>query len=287
MHTRIAPTPSGYLHAGNGAAFVLAWKLAREAGGRLLLRIDDLDTERVRPEYVEDIFKTLHWLGVDWDEGPRNVEELMSTWSQHLRLARYQELVEQLREGGHLYACTCSRKEIQERTGSGDYDGHCRMLGLPFDHPGSSWRLKLPRTGKVTWRTWPDGKPHKAALYMPDPVIRQRNGRPAYQIASLVDDVRFGIDLVVRGADLLDSTAIQLYLAEMLGLRSFTGALFLHHALVLGPGGMKRSKSHGADSLMEARKEGEDPLKIHQLADELLREALGSGSDALSERPHG
>jgi len=271
MHTRIAPTPSGYLHAGNGAAFVLAWKLAREAGGKLLLRIDDLDAERVRPEYVEDIFETLHWLGVDWDEGPGNAAELKSRWSQHFRMARYMELVDQLREGGHLYACACSRKEIQDRTGSGDYDGHCRTLGLPFDHPDCSWRLMLPNTGKVVWHTWPDGKPHEAALNMPDPVIRQRNGRPAYQIASLADDVRFGIDMIGRGEDLLASTAVQLHLAGLLGLEAFHKAFFLHHSLVLDPHGAKRSKSHGADSLWAARKAGEDPMEIHRLADELLR----------------
>ncbi len=275
MQTRIAPTPSGYLHAGNGAAFVLAWKLAREVGGKLLLRIDDLDAERVRPEYVGDIFETLHWLGVDWDEGPRNAEELKSTWSQHLRMARYRELVDQLREGGHLYACTCSRKDVQDRRGSGDYDGHCRTLGLPFDHPKCAWRLMLPRAEKVTWRTWPEGKLHEAAMDMPDPVIRQRNGRPAYQIASVADDVRFGTDLIVRGADLLDSTAIQLHLAGLLGLEAFSNALFLHHPLVLDASGAKRSKSHGADSLLAARKAGEDPMGIHELADKLLRVALG------------
>lgn len=274
MRTRIAPTPSGFLHSGNGAAFVLAWKLTREAGGKLLLRVDDLDAERVRPEYVEDIFETLHWLGVDWDEGPRDPEDLKNSWSQHLRMARYQELVEQLREGGHLYACTCSRKEIHDRTGSGDYDGHCRRLGLPFDHPDAAWRLKLPRFGQVSWCTWPEGKPHEASLEMPDPVIRQRNGRPAYQIASLADDVSFGMDVVVRGADLLDSTAIQLYLARLLGIGAFGKAHFLHHPLVLDTSGAKRSKSHGADSLRAARKEGEAPRKIHDLADELLRAAL-------------
>ncbi len=273
MHTRIAPTPSGYLHAGNGAAFVLAWKLARKAGGKLLLRIDDLDMERVRPAYVEDIFGTLRWLGVDWDEGPRNAEELKNSWSQHLRMARYRELVEQLREDGHLYACTCSRKDVQDRTGSGDYDGHCRTLGLPFDHPDCSWRLKLPRTGKAAWRTWPDGKLHEAALDMSDPVIRQRNGRPAYQVASLADDITFGIDTIVRGADLLDSTAIQMHLAGLLGLDAFSKALFLHHPLVLDTSGAKRSKSHGADSLLAARTAREDPMEIHRLADALLREA--------------
>jgi len=274
MKTRLAPTPSGYLHAGNGAAFVLAWKLAREAGGKLLLRIDDLDAERVRPEYVADIFDTLHWLGVDWDEGPRNAAELQSTWSQHLRMARYGELVEQLREGGHLYACTCSRKDVQDRTGSGDYDGHCRHLGLPFDEGECAWRLKLPEAGTVSWRTWPAGKLHEAALDMPDPVIHQRNGRPSYQIASLADDVDFGIDLVVRGADLLDSTAIQLYVAKLIGLEAFGRTRFLHHPLVLDANGAKCSKSQGAGSLRAARMAGEDPRSIHQLADRLMREAL-------------
>ena len=274
MHTRIAPTPSGYLHAGNGAAFILAWKLAREAGGKILLRIDDLDAERVRPEYVEDIFETLHWLGVEWDEGPRNTEELQSSWSQHLRMPRYQELVEQLREGGHLYACSCSRKDKHDRTGTFDYDGHCRTLGLPFDHPDCSWRLRLPRAEKVTWHTWPEGKLQEASLDMPDPVIRQRNGLPAYQVASLSDDVQFGIDLIVRGADLHDSTAIQLYMAGLLGLEAFSKALFLHHPLALDASGAKRSKSHGADSLSAARMAGEDPQTIHQLADRLLRETL-------------
>lgn len=275
MHTRIAPTPSGHLHAGNGAAFVLVWKLARETDGKLLLRIDDLDAERVQPEYVEDIFETLDWLDVDWDEGPRNTEELKNIWSQQLRMVRYHELVEQLREGGHLYACTCSRKVIQDRTGSGDYDGHCRRLGLPFDHRDCSWRLKLPRKGKVTWRTWPDGKPDEAALDMPDPLIRQRNGRPAYQIASLADDVRFGIDLIVRGADLRESTAMQLHLAGLLGLEAFSNVLFLHHPLVLDTSGAKRSKSHGSDSLLAARMAGEDPTEIHRMADILLRDTLG------------
>ncbi len=274
MHTRIAPTPSGYLHAGNGAAFILAWKLAREAGGKILLRIDDLDAERVRTEYVEDIFETLHWLGVDWDEGPRNAEELKSTWSQHLRKTRYQELVEQLREGGHLYACSCSRKDKHDRTGTFDYDGHCRTLNLPFDHPDCSWRLRLPRDEKVSWRTWPDGKLREAALAMPDPVIRQRNGFPAYQIASLADDVQFGIDLVVRGADLRDSTAIQLYLASLLGMEAFMHAHFLHLPLVLDANGVKCSKSHGSDSLSAARLAGEDPRTIHQLADRLISEAI-------------
>lgn len=277
MKTRIAPTPSGYLHAGNGAAFVLAWRLAREAGGQVLLRIDDLDAERVRPEYVEDIFATLRWLGVDWDEGPQNPEELQLRWSQHLRMAEYAAMVRQLRAGGHLYACTCSRREVAARTGTGVYDGHCRERGLPMDLPERAWRLRMPREGQVEWRTWPDGVVRHAPLDLPDPVVRQRDGRAAYQVASLCDDARFGISLVVRGEDLLPSTAVQQYMAMLLGMQSFRQALFLHHPLVLDEQGRKRSKSQGAASLREVRMRGGDPAGVLQLAGALLERTLARG----------
>lgn len=277
MKTRIAPTPSGYLHAGNGAAFVLAWRLAREAGGKVLLRIDDLDAERMRPEYVEDIFATLRWLGVDWDEGPQGPVELQHRWSQQLRMAEYAALVRQLREGGHLYACTCSRKEVAARTGTGLYDGHCRGRGVPMDLPGRAWRLRMPRDGQVEWRTWPDGAVRHLRLNLPDPVVRQRDGRPAYQVASLCDDVRFGISVVVRGEDLLPSTAIQQHLAALLGIGSFRQVLFLHHPLVLDEQGRKRSKSSGAVSLRELRMQGGGPAPVHQLAQVLLERAVAPG----------
>lgn len=275
MKTRIAPTPSGLLHAGNGAAFVLAWQLAREAGGKLLLRIDDLDAERVRPAYVEDVFATLHWLGIDWDEGPRDPEELVKAWSQHLRMARYQALLEQLRAGDHLYACACSRKAVRERAGALEYDGHCRNRQLPLDQPGLAWRLRLPVQERVAWRTWPQGAWREYGLDLPDPVVRQRNGRPAYHIASLADDVQFGVDFIVRGEDLLPSTAIQVYLARLLGLDAFGCARFLHHGLIRDAQGVKRSKSHGADALQASRAEGASPKEVHALADRLRTAALG------------
>ncbi len=266
MKTRLAPTPSGFLHAGNGAAFVLAWTLARQAGGHVLLRVDDLDAERVRPAYVQDLFDTLAWLGLDWDEGPADPLDLVRTWSQHHRMGRYLALVEELRAAGHLYACTCSRKMVENRGCGGDYDGHCRLLEKPFETPGCTWRLRLPLGGKVAWRTWPGGDLHQADLALADPIIRQRNGRPAYQITSLADDVHFGVDSVVRGADLLPSTAIQMHLAELLGLEAFKEVLFLHHPLVVDSNGEKQSKSKGADSLRAFRLAGGDPQQIHQLA---------------------
>lgn len=270
MKTRLAPTPSGFLHAGNGADFVLAWKLARRNGGQVLLRIDDLDAERVRSEYVQDVFDTLQWLGLDWDEGPADPMDLARSWSQQHRVPRYRALMARLRAEGHLYACTCSRSEVQQRTGSTAYDGHCRDRGAPMDTPDCAWRLRLPRGASVAWHTWPEGKLRETSLDLPDPVIRQRNGRPAYQIASLADDVHFGVDTIVRGRDLLPSTAIQQYLAKLLEMPTFGKALFLHHSLVLGPSGEKRSKSKGAGSLRAIRLAGGDPMEVHRLARKLL-----------------
>ncbi len=274
MKTRIAPTPSGYLHAGNGAAFVLAWMLAREAGGRVLLRIDDLDAERVRPEYVEDIFRTLAWLGIDWDLGPRDGRQLAESWSQHLRLGEYNALLGELRAEGHLYACSCSRKEVEARGCNREYDGHCRNRGLDLNSPGVAWRLRIPCKGTVNMPVWPSGDIRQLELDMPDPVLRQRNGRPAYQIASLSDDLRFKVDLVVRGADLLPSTLVQLCMADLLGRQAFGKAVFLHHALLTGPAGGKLSKSAGAESLRHWRDNGKGPEEVHALAGRLRQLAL-------------
>jgi glutamyl-tRNA synthetase len=112
LRTRIAPTPSGFLHAGNAVNFLITHELARAARGTLLLRIDDLDAERARPEYLDDIFRSLEWLGIDWDEGPTGPEDFLRNWSQRSRIERYSELLLGLRKGGHLYACECSRKAV-------------------------------------------------------------------------------------------------------------------------------------------------------------------------------
>ncbi|MGV9012147.1 MAG: glutamate--tRNA ligase family protein [Flavobacteriales bacterium] len=274
MRTRIAPTPSGFLHAGNGVAFVLAHELARQEEGSLLLRIDDLDQERVRTDHVEDIFRTLEWLGITWDEGPRNGMDLASTWSQQHRLDEYHELLNELRATGNLYACTCSRKDLMDRTGSTEYDGHCRNRGLDPDTPGISWRLRLPAGGKVDMKTWPSGETEKLTLDQGDPVLLQRNGRPAYHIASLVDDLRFQMDTIVRGTDLLASTAVQLHIAELLGLSAFHAVRFLHHPLLPDGNGAKLSKSGGSASLRHKRENGQTPEAIHVLAAQFLARFL-------------
>jgi glutamyl-tRNA synthetase len=269
IRTRIAPTPSGLLHPGNGAAFVLTWKLARQAGGTILLRIDDLDAERVRAAYVEDIFRTLEWLGIDWDEGPTGPADLEARWSQQHRTERYLEAVERLRATGHLYACRCSRTELTHCA--------CRTAGLGLEADGVTWRLDLQAAPAVPMRRWPGTPvPLEPSRLMPqDPVIRQRNGRPAYQVASLVEDLDHRIDLVVRGEDLLPSTACQLYMAHLLNEPRFGQATFVHHGLLTDVQGAKLSKSQGAGSLQAMRAQGVDPQRIHALADRLLEAVLG------------
>lgn len=272
--TRIAPTPSGLLHAGNGAAFVLTSQLARDHGGHVLLRIDDIDVERVRKDYVQDVFDTLAWLKVKPDAGPKDGADLQRNWSQQLRLPSYQALLDQLAEGGHLFACTCSRKDLASC--------RCRQQEGGLEDPEATWRLRVPEGRKVSFQGWPQA-PRAVDLYkvMPDPVLRQRpvgpgsTGRPAYQVASLADDVHFGIDLVVRGNDLLPSTACQVYLAELLGLGAFTRTTFIHHALLADERGGKLSKSQGAGSLRAMREQEEGPELILGLA-HYLRQELGA-----------
>ncbi|MEO7424697.1 MAG: glutamate--tRNA ligase family protein, partial [Fibrobacteria bacterium] len=148
MKTRLAPTPSGFLHAGNAWSFVLTWLLARSQGGTVRLRIDDLDTARFRDGYGEDIFASLRWLGLDWDTGPRTVAEVKGIYSQQSRLGKYRAALEALagREeaGGPLiYACACSREQVKRAAGAsgrpGVYPGTCRDKAIAwrenFGHP--------------------------------------------------------------------------------------------------------------------------------------------------------
>jgi glutamyl-tRNA synthetase len=272
LRTRIAPTPSGLLHPGNGASFVLAWKLARAAGGTVLLRIDDLDEERVRPAYVEDVFRTLDWLGITWDEGPQGPSDLDREWSQRYRMERYQALLEGLLPLGVVYACTCSRSLLATCT--------CRSKALALDGPEVTWRLSLQDAGPVRMTCWPPGvRMLLPGELMADPVLRQRSGRPAYQVASLVDDLQYGIDFIVRGEDLLPSTACQLFLAELLGKVAFSGVPFVHHRLLTDALGNKLSKSQGAGSLQAMREQGALPEAVHQLVDELLADLVRQAED--------
>lgn len=282
--TRIAPTPSGYLHVGNGLSFVLTWVLARAHDGQVLLRIDDLDRQRYRPEYVEDIFATLDWLGLDYDLGPTGPDDFEANFSQLHRLGLYGELLEQIREAGLIYGCTCSRKRIRMTAIDGNlYDGHCRTASIPLAREGVAWRALLPPQASIRFKEWPGNSWQTKDLRrgMGDFVVRKKDGFPAYQLASLADDYHWNINFVVRGEDLLWSTAAQYWLAERLKIESFTQATFWHHRLILDDSGEKLAKSKGANALRSWRETGKEPTDIYRIAAQILDLPIEAG-DSLS-----
>ncbi|MGL5892279.1 MAG: glutamate--tRNA ligase family protein [Bacteroidia bacterium] len=242
FRTRIAPTPSGFLHSGNIYSFRLTAQLAAEIGAEILLRIDDLDAARKRPEYVENIFETLHKLGINWQLGPQTPDDFENNWSQHLRLPLYNELLHKLRQHSKLvYVCTCSRRELTASNGN----CNCKNNNLPFDTPDAAWRAAVEPGTVISFSDMQRGKVEiDLAQAAGDFTVRRRDGIPAYQIASLADDVHFGITHIVRGEDLLASTAAQLFLAQKLGLDSFLQNSFLHHSLITDENGQKLSKSN-------------------------------------------
>lgn len=257
LRTRIAPTPSGYLHLGNALSFAITWALARQQQGTLILRIDDLDNARFRHKYLQDIFDTLQFMGLDYDEGPADAADFLKRYSQHLRLPRYHALLQQLAEKRLIYACSCSRKQLSTIKAKAGALHTCRHENLPLQMPDLAWRIRVPEATEVNFR---DLLLQRCTvnLYkeMPDFVVRRKEGLPAYQIASLADDMEMGVNLVVRGEDLLTSTAAQLFMAKQLNAEAFMKTDFVHHPLLLEATGWKVSKSHGSLSVREMRKGG-------------------------------
>ncbi len=250
VRSRLAPTPSGKLHVGNACAFVLTWVLTRQANGHLHLRIDDLDAARSRPAYVEDIFRTLDWLGLDYDAGPQSPDDFYRHHSQQHRRDAYADTLAQLRP--YLFACTCSRRQVQAQSSDGTYPGTCRARSLSLAQPGVAWRFRTDARPVVLDDAWQGTLHWPLAADTRDPVVRRRDGLPAYHIASLTDDRDLDINLVVRGADLLASTALQIRLAEHLGWTAPTRIRWLHHPLLTDAHGQKLSKSQGAPDLRQA-----------------------------------
>ncbi len=263
FHTRLAPTPSGFLHLGNAFNFILTWKLARMAGGSVRLRIDDADQEKVHAPFVEDIFRSLEWLGVDWDVGPTGPDDFHANWSQRLRYDRYRSVIDDLRTAGELFACMCTRKEIRDASPDLTYPGTCVGKGLPFGAPDIAWRL------------------HAADAAVPFPIIKQKNNAPAYMLVSVVDDVDHGITHIVRGADLLSATRTQGVLANRSAwLAPFNRIVVHHHPLLLDEAGEKLAKSAGSTTLASMRERGEDAQRIHSMVERYLEAGSPAFSDA-------
>lgn len=255
LRSRIAPTPSGYLHPGNAFNFVLTWLWVRKAGGMLRLRIDDLDTPRSRPEYIEDIFRSLLWLGLDWDEGPQS-PDAQEQFSQLQRCGRYNEILGSLAASGKVFACRCSRSALAHG------QCRCREEMTALNDTDCAWRLETGNSPVCV----NDARSGLILVNLNDEmenfIVRRRDGKAAYQVASLADDIDFGINLVVRGSDLLDSTAAQLYLAAVIKEESFPKCVFYHHRLLTDSNGNKLSKSEGANSLKAMREAGIKPEKL-------------------------
>lgn len=234
---RFAPTPSGYLHFGSLIAALASYLDARSAGGRWLLRMEDLDPPREVPGAQAAILKTLEDYGFAWD-GP--------VVRQSERLARYGEVVERLREQGLAYACTCSRKQLEGF--SGIYPGFCREAGQePRD---AAIRLRVPEREYAFVDRVQGAFAQHLGREVGDFVIRRRDGLYAYQLAVVLDDAWQGVTDVVRGADLLDSTPRQLYLQELLGLPR---PRYLHVPLVVQTDGHKLGKSYRSPPLPAER----------------------------------
>lgn len=240
--TRIAPTPSGFLHPGNAVNFVLTSWLAKQHRGRLLLRIDDMDAARVRPEYVDDVFRVIEWLGLDVDAGPSDAEQFRRDFSMGHRTDYYRLAVGELASAGAaVFACRCSRRDLAGHA-AGRYPGSCRDADLAWIGGETALRVAVPAPCPISVA----GREVDLAAAMGDFVVWRRDDLPAYQLASVIEDRDLGVNAVVRGLDLLPSTAAQLFLAPMLGAGTLASADFRHHGLIDGAPGVKLSKSTGA-----------------------------------------
>ncbi|MCC2547622.1 hypothetical protein LJY25_14295 [Hymenobacter sp. BT175] len=269
---RLAPTPSGFLHLGNAVNFVLTWLLVRRAHGQLHLRIDDLDRPRLRPAYLENIFETIRWLGLDYDTGPGGPTDFEQQYSQLRHLNEYEAFLQQLRQKpGLLYACTCSRTQLLARAAHTTAD--CCNQEQAWADPQAAWRARLPPNLVVQF---PDLWHGPVSVTLPevmgDFVVRKKDSSPAYQIGSILDDLRLGTTLIVRGHDLLPSTAAQLFLAgQTPETAAYARTQFIHHPLLTTPAGQKLSKSQQQAGDRGIIDEADSPRVVYEAVARLLR----------------
>lgn len=263
--SRLAPTPSGYLHLGNAFSFILTWLLVRRLEGKLQLRIDDLDSARLKRDCLEDIFLQLEWLGLEYDSGPQGPEEHLKHYSQSLKIEDYRETLSSLRELRSLYACQCSRKQYLAISEDGLYPKTCRDKKLDLDQPEITWRFKS-ESEALSDTLFFEGSSEEDSSSKPlgDAVLLRRNGIPSYQIASLVDDMKNRSTLIVRGIDLYPSSLFQQTVAEKLGWATFSEICFVHHSLLKDSTGKKYAKSEGAYSLKDLKQENSDPGFVYR-----------------------
>ena len=262
--TRFAPSPTGYLHIGNLRTALFNFLITRQKGGTFILRIDDTDQERSKQEYVDAIQEDLEWLGIEWDRVER----------QSTRLDRYEEAAQQLRDMGRFYECFETPTELdlkrKKQLNMGKppvYDRSALELSdaekdaLRAERGQGHWRFKLDHA-RIDWTDGILGDRSIDAASVSDPVLIRADGQFLYTLASVCDDMDYGITHVVRGSDHVTNTATQIQIIEALG-----GAVpeFAHHSLLTGPQGEGLSKRLGSLSLRDFRAQGIEPMAILSL----------------------
>jgi glutamyl-tRNA synthetase len=257
---RLAPSPTGALHLGNARTFLATWLRARQAGGALVLRIEDIDGPRVKAGADAALLEDLRWLGLDWDEGP---------FAQTERLALYAAALERLRARGLAYPCVCTRREVEEAASAPHgpdgprYPGTCRARAPGDAAAGAgrepAWRFAVEPEDVLVRDLFAGERAFQVDDAPGDFVVAKAGGGPAYQLAVVVDDAAMGITEVVRGEDLLPSTPRQLLLYRALGLEA---PAFVHLPLVIGDDGRRLAKRHGDTTLAAFRRAGAAPERI-------------------------
>lgn len=280
--SRFAPSPTGRLHLGHAFSAVLGFAAARAAGGQWLLRIEDIDTGRVRPAFADAIRVDLDWLGLMPDG---------AVMVQSARRPAHLDLLAGLRARGLLYPCRCTRADIARAASAphaGEtvrYPGTCRGAGV--DPAGAAWRLDLAATGLTLVQGWLDlaaGPRQGDAGAGGDPVLQRKDGAVAYHLACVADDAAQGVTLVTRGEDLAEATPLQRLLQQLFGLPE---PAYLHHPLLADEGGQRLAKRDQAATLAALREGGADPVELRarmlrQSAPLLARAGLPISEDALT-----
>ncbi|MCU4138507.1 MAG: Glutamyl- or glutaminyl-tRNA synthetase [Thermodesulfobacteria bacterium] len=248
--TRFPPSPTGHLHLGGARTALFNWLFTRHNQGKFILRFEDTDRERSKPEYVKSIIEALKWLGLDWDEGP---------YFQSKRLKIYQKYAQKLFEEGKAYYCECSKEILEEKKKKmlekglkPRYDGTCREKNLGPGE-GRALRIKAPEIGEIVFEDLLRGKIVFPAEEIDDFIIVRSDGTPTYHFAVVIDDITMGITHVIRGDDHISNTPKQLLIYKALEIDP---PEFAHIPMVLGSDGARLSKRHGAKSILEYRDAG-------------------------------
>ncbi len=270
---RLAPSPTGLLHIGHARTFWIAAQRAIERQGTLILRNEDLDLQRSRPEFAAALIEDLRWIGIRWSEGP-DCGGPYAPYSQSERRAFYLDAWRRLRDGDFIYPCTCSRKDLAQAASAPNdaddepiYPGRCRgrIDASQFADPaGINWRFRLQEGDEITFADLNLGpERYVAGRDFGDFLVWRRDDVPAYQLAVVVDDAAMRITEVVRGADLLKSTARQQLLIRALG---YSTPAYFHCELVLDQSGARLAKRHDALSIRHLRESGMLAKQVIEMA---------------------